>query len=277
MNYIEFRFTIDPILPAREILIAELAELEFESFVEEEFGLLAYVQGPGPDGSLLSSLMAFEMEDVQIEFERREVPKENWNEKWEAGFQPILVDDLVVVKAPFHNKVPQAKNTLVIQPKMSFGTGHHDTTWLILHHMHALDFKGKSVLDMGSGTGILAIMAEKLGAATIDAIDIDDWAEENARENAALNNCISIRTYTGDAKLLENQSYDIILANINRNVLMADLPTYNKVLKTSGQIILSGFFVADAPLLQDRLGDLGLRPEAMHQRNDWCMLRAVKG
>jgi ribosomal protein L11 methyltransferase len=276
MNYIEYRFTIAPMLPAREVLIAELAELEFESFVEEDFGLLAYVLAPGPDDEAINALMALNIDDVQIGFDRREVPKENWNAKWEADFQPICVDDTVVVKAPFHTNVPPAKFTLVIQPKMSFGTGHHDTTWLILQHMNTLDFTGKTVLDMGSGTGILAIMAEKLGARAIDAIDIDDWAEENARENAELNNCSVIATYTGDAALLKEQRYDIILANINRNVLMADLPSYDAVLQPGGQIILSGFFGSDAPILISRLEELGFVPKAKHQRNDWCMLRAEK-
>lgn len=276
MNYIEYRFTIAPMLPAREVLIAELAELEFESFVEEDFGLLAYVLAPGPDEEALKALMVFNMEDVQIDFDRREVPKENWNAKWEADFQPICVDDVVVVKAPFHTNVMPAKFTLVIQPKMSFGTGHHDTTWLILQHMNTLDFKGKKVLDMGSGTGILAIMAEKLGAVAIDAIDIDDWAEENARENADLNGCTAIATYTGDANLLKEQRYDIVLANINRNVLMADMQRYDSVLLPGGEIILSGFFHSDAPILTARLEELRFIPKAKHQRNDWCMLRASK-
>lgn len=276
MNYIEFRFTISPLLPAREVLIAELAELDFESFVEEDFGLLAYVLTPGPSSEALTKLMAFTMDGVEIEVSKTEVPKENWNAKWEADFQPICVDDVVVVKAPFHGEVQPAKHTLIIQPKMSFGTGHHDTTWLILQHMNTLDFQGKLVLDMGSGTGILAIMAEKLGAKAIDAIDIDDWAEENARENAELNHCSAIATYTGDARLLEAQCYDTILANINRNVLLADLPVYAQVLKPGGDIILSGFFASDAPVLSARLEELGFTPKAKHQRNDWCMLRAEK-
>lgn len=276
MDYIEFSFRIQPVLPAREILIAELAELGFESFVESDEGLKAYIQIPGVSESEIKGLMAFGLDEVSIEYQQKSLPRENWNAKWESEFEPIMVHDDIVVAAPFHTDLPPAKHHLVIQPKMSFGTGHHDTTWLMLKHLLELDIRNKRVLDMGSGTGILAIMAEKLGAAEIDAIDIDDWAEENARENAQLNACTKVRTFTGDAHLLGNKHYDLVLANINRNVLQADLPKYVSVMNPGGVLLLSGFFHSDVDVLHEQCVSFGLRPDAEAYRNDWSMLRLIK-
>lgn len=283
MDYREYRFEIEPLLPMREVLIAELDLLGFESFVEEDFGLLAYIQEPGPTEASIRGLGAFSLPEVRIRLSSRIMPRENWNALWEADFEPITVENRVVVGAPFHTELPPADHTLIIQPKMSFGTGHHDTTWLMLKAMLSLDFDGCSVLDMGSGTGILAILAERLGAHTVDAIDIDDWAEENARENALLNACTQIRCETGDAALLEGRVYTAVLANINRNVLLADLPTYAKSLEPEGVLLLSGFFTSDADRLTLRAQECGLRPMPFEgsgthlmSRNDWCCLRFVK-
>lgn len=276
MDYLEFTFSIQPVLPAREILIAELAELGFDSFVESEDGLKAYIQVPGVSEKEIRGLIAFGLDDVAIEYSQKCLPRENWNAKWESEFEPIMVHDDIVVAAPFHTDLPQAKHHLLIQPKMSFGTGHHDTTWLMLKHLLELDLRDKHVLDMGSGTGILAIMAEKLGASEIDAIDIDDWAETNARENAELNDCSRIRTFTGDAQLLGKKSYDLVLANINRNVLQADLPKYVEVMKPGAVLLLSGFFHSDVDVLHEQCHALGLRPDAEAYRNDWSMLRLIK-
>jgi ribosomal protein L11 methyltransferase len=283
MNYLEYRFSIAPLDPAREVLVAELADWGFESFLETETGLLAYIPEPSPEGLELDDLMAYQMPDVTISVVVELIPRENWNAKWEAGFEPIYVDDAITVRAPFHVNANDARYTLIVQPKMSFGTGHHDTTWLMMKAMLDLDLDGRPVLDMGSGTGILAILAAKRGASYVEAIDIDDWAEENARENAALNE-VNITCFTGNADLLDGKSFNTVLANINRNVLMADLPRYAKVTEPGGNLLLSGFFKSDAEaLIQEAqrwgftaLNHTGTLSPAM-SKNDWCCLRFVRG
>lgn len=276
MDYREYRFEISPLFPARDILIAELDEMGFDSFVEEDFGLLAYTTKVDEVNEEIEALAAFSLEGAEISYSTRLMPRENWNAKWESSFQPIDVDGLVYVRAPFHEAQTHYGHELVIQPKMSFGTGHHDTTWLMLREMMEIDFSAMTVLDMGSGTGILAIMAEQQGAEKVDAIDIDDWAEENARENAAMNNCKRITCYTGDASLLGNQKYDVILANINRNVLTTDMSNYAAVLKKDGFILFSGFFESDAQVISECAANKGLKRVTMKVRNDWCCLKFVK-
>lgn len=276
MDYIEHRFEISPLLPAREILVAELAELGFESFVEEDFGLLAYIPAVAGEPLETASLISFNLENQTIEHTQRTVPRENWNARWEADFEPIYVEKRILVRAPFHEHEEAFEHVLTIQPKMSFGTGHHDTTWLMMRTMLDLELGGASVLDMGSGTGILAILAEQLGAEFVDAIDIDDWAAVNAEENAALNGCTRITCYTGDATLLGERQYEVVLANINRNVLMADLPTFAAVTKPAGHLLLSGFFPSDADRLIEKAVSCGFRPTGRMERNDWCCLRFEK-
>lgn len=271
MEYCELSFTINPLLPAREVLIAELSELGFESFVEEESGLKAYIQGDGPPDDELKALHAFQMPDTNLQYERRSVPRENWNAKWESSFQPIHVEDRVTVRAPFHD-ASGAKYDIVIQPKMSFGTGHHETTWLMMRCMTDLDLNGKTVLDMGSGTGVLAILAEKQGCRQAVAIDIDDWAKENCEENVRLNDCCRIKALKGDAALLGKEHFDVVLANINRNVLIQDMEAYMKVLKSPGTLLLSGFFNSDIPRLRAEVEKHGLTLKAEWNRNDWACL-----
>ncbi len=275
MNYKEYSFTISPLLPGKEVLIAELSELEFESFVEEADGLKAYIQAEGPSPDDLLSLMAFQIEGTTIDFEIKEVERENWNAKWESDFNPIFVGDDIVVRAPFH-EATSATFDLVIQPKMSFGTGHHDTTWLMLERMLSMEVAGKTVLDMGSGTGVLAILAEKLGATSVDAIDIDDWSKENCAENAALNQCTRVNAEIGDAALLPGRSFDIVLANINRNVLVTDMSTYSSVLKQGGLLQLSGFFPSDQEILVKAAEENGLTFVKGKERNGWMTLGFVK-
>ncbi len=279
MNYLEYRFSIAPLEPAREVLVAELADWGFESFVDTDNGVLAYLPEPKPDDLVFEELMAYQMPDVAIAHQVTSIPRENWNAKWEAGFEPIYVDDTIVVKAPFHADVKEALYTLIIQPKMSFGTGHHDTTWLMMKAMLDLDLDGQRVLDMGSGTGILAILAALRGAQYVEAIDIDDWAEENARENAELNG-VSIACFTGNADLLEGKTFNTVLANINRNVLTADLPRYAMVTQPGGNLLLSGFFLSDAEILMERAHVCGFVPvnhtgtdSPAASKNDWCCLR----
>ncbi len=269
MNYTSITFTVDPLLPARDILLAELSDSNAESFVETETGLIAYFPEE-LDSFSMDGYMVNEMEGVNITFELKIIERENWNAAWEAAFQPIIVSEKLGVKAPFH-EATGCELDIIIQPKMSFGTGHHDTTWLMLNEMLLLDFKAKHVLDMGSGTGVLAILAEKMGATNIDAIDIDDWSTENCQENIDLNDCTIIRPIQGDANAIK-ANYDIVLANINRNVLTADMHIYVAAMNPNAYLLLSGFFISDRETLISKATALGLEHLRSNARNDWSCL-----
>jgi ribosomal protein L11 methyltransferase len=272
MNYVEVSFLLDPILPAREVLMAELAELGFESFVESEEGLTAYIQQPDWNEGLLEGLMTSSIPDLKISWEVKTIEATNWNAEWEKSFDPISVDGACLIRAPFHEIQGDYKFVITIEPKMSFGTGHHATTHLIISEMLQMEWEGLDVLDMGSGTAVLAILAEKKGARDIDAIDIDEWAFENAEENASRNDCSKIRCLLGGAELLGDKKYDIILANINRNILLRDMNLYRAVLKDGGKILFSGFYEQDVFELEKVATPLGLKIQNKRLMNEWCML-----
>ena len=229
-NYFEFQFKIDPVQPASEILIAELGYLGFESFVENDDGITAYIPEEEYEDDILANVHILQSEDFTITYDQNEIERVNWNEEWEKNFTPILVDEHCSVRAPFHEK-PDVEFDIVIEPKMSFGTGHHATTHMMIQHILKNNWEEKSVLDMGCGTGVLAILAAMKGAKTIDAIDIDNWCYLNTLENIRRNDCEHINTEEGGAELLEGRKYDMILANINLNILMRDMPVYEKCLK----------------------------------------------
>ena len=272
MNYVEVSFLLDPILPAREVLMAELAEIAFESFVESEEGLTAYIQQPDWNEGLLEGLMTSSIPDLKISWEIKTIEATNWNAEWEKSFDPISVDGACLIRAPFHEIQGDYKFVITIEPKMSFGTGHHATTHLIISEMLQMEWEGLDVLDMGSGTAVLAILAEKMGARDIDAIDIDEWAFENAEENASRNDCSKIRCLLGGAELLGDKKYDIILANINRNILLRDMHLYRAVLKDGGKILFSGFYEQDVTELEKVATPLGLKIKNKRLMNEWCML-----
>jgi len=276
MNYQEVTFILDPLLPAREVLVAELAELGFESFVETDEGVKAYIVSSDWNEGLLAELMTSQMEDQKIEWNSSEIEAINWNAEWEKSFHPIIVDNKCLIRAPFHEVEGSFEYVINIEPKMSFGTGHHSTTHLMIGEMMNMDWKGKHVLDMGAGTAVLAILAEMMGAESSDAIDIDEWAYLNSIENLERNNCSRIKSYQGGAELLTDQVYDTILANINRNILLRDMKEYVKVLKTGGEILFSGFYVQDIPELERVGGELGLKLVLQRERNEWCLLKMIK-
>jgi ribosomal protein L11 methyltransferase len=276
MNYQEVTFILDPLLPAREVLVAELAELGFESFVETDEGVKAYIVASDWNEGLLAELMTSQMEDQKIEWNSSEIEAINWNAEWEKSFDPIIVDNKCLIRAPFHEVEGSFEYVINIEPKMSFGTGHHSTTHLMIGEMMNMDWKGKHVLDMGAGTAVLAILAEMMGAESSDAIDIDEWAYLNSIENLERNNCSRIKSYQGGAELLTDQVYDTILANINRNILLRDMKEYVKVLKTGGEILFSGFYVQDIPELERVGGELGLKLVLQRERNEWCLLKMIK-
>ena len=273
--YIGYHFTIAPIQPATDILMAELGELGFESFVESEVGFSAYIQKTDWKPSILSQVKALNGKEFNIVYEKEEIAPVNWNNEWEKNFEPIEIDEMVSIRAPFH-EAGKLKYNLIIEPKMSFGTGHHETTYLMVQHLLKLDLKDKKVLDMGCGTAVLAILAEKLGAKPIDAIDIDAWSYENAIENAERNDCHHISVYEGDASLLHDQQYDVIIANINRNILLNDMETYTKVLKPKGVLLLSGFYTEDIPFMEESTNSFQLQKELELERHNWTALRFVK-
>ena len=278
MNYISYTFKILPIsLPiqtAIEILIAELGAAGFESFTENETGVIAYIQKNDWHGDILDDIQLLQSEEVEITYDIEEIEQVNWNSEWEKNFNPIQVDDLVSIRAPFH-KNPNLKYDIVIEPKMSFGTGHHETTHLMIQHLIDLDLKGKTVLDMGCGTGILAIFAEMKGAEKLDAIDIDPWCYENSLENIKRNQCKNIKVYEGDASLLSQKKYDVIIANINRNILIQDISIYAKSLNKNGSLLLSGFYSEDIPIIEEEAGKSKLKLVKKLVKNNWIGLKYV--
>jgi ribosomal protein L11 methyltransferase len=274
MSYTHYTLTITPVEPGTDILIAMLSDIGFESFEVNETGCDAYIQTELENEELVKEL---HFDDFTFSYERKEIPKTNWNEEWEKNFNPVYVDDLVCIRAHFHQKSLQAKHDIIITPKMSFGTGHHDTTWLVCKTMFDLDFTNKIVLDMGCGTGILAILAKQLGADKITGIDIDDWSIENSTENAGINFIDDILFLKGDASLLPNiELYDFIIANINKNVLKKDMATYFACLKSKGTFLLSGFFTADVEELKTLAQSLGFIFSANYAKNEWAVIKLEK-
>lgn len=273
--YIEYIFRISPKEPATEILIAELGNVGFESFIENEVGLLAYIQKNDWFENIVDDIFILNSDEFEIEYEHNEVPQTNWNEEWEKNFEPIQVDDLVSIRAPFHEN-PHLKYEIIIEPKMSFGTGHHETTHMMIQHLLALDLTDKKVLDMGCGTGILAIFAEIKSAKPIDAIDIDEWCYTNSIENIERNNCNHITVYQGDAALLTDKKFDVIIANINRNILLEDMKTYATSLDTNGILLLSGFYEEDLILIDEEASKNQLKFQKSIKKNQWISVNYLK-
>ena len=272
--YIGYDFIVSLPQPATEILIAELGYVGFDSFVENEKGVTAYIQKDKWNAFILDDINILSSKEFEITFEFNEIEQTNWNEEWEKNFEPIVVDNQVTVRAPFHDK-PTTKYDLVIEPKMSFGTGHHETTYMMIQHILKNDFKNKSVLDMGCGTGVLAILAEKVGANELDAIDIDNWCYVNSLENVERNDCEKVSVYEGDVKLLDGNNYDIIIANINRNILLVDIPRYTKCLNKNGTLFLSGFYKEDIQMIESKCNEDMLKLEEIIERGQWVSLKFI--
>ncbi|RCU42582.1 50S ribosomal protein L11 methyltransferase [Chryseobacterium lacus] len=273
-SYLEFDFKINPLNPWNEILMAELIEIGFDSFTEENEGILAYIQKDIFSEEQLENVGILHREDIQISFTYHEMPNINWNEEWEKNFSPINVEDKVLIRAEFHDPDP-TMHEIVIQPKMSFGTGHHPTTHLMIQQMLEMDFEGKKVLDMGCGTSVLAIFAKQKGAAEVTAIDIDEWSVENSIENAQRNG-VELKISKGTAENLGNEMFDIILANINRNILISDIPAYVSVLNNGGKLLLSGLCFFDVNDILEVCTSQGLILENKQQREEWISLLLKK-
>lgn len=248
MEYLEVNISVSPRDPWTDILIAELAELGYESFVETEEGVLAYapVTIGNPDEHIADTSV-YTAEGVDFNIDVKTIAHQNWNAVWEADFKPVIVSSELAIIAPFHdaNEFPQELK-IIIQPQMSFGTGHHQTTFLMSEYLMELDAIEDPVLDMGTGTGVLAFLAEKRGAKEIVAVDIEPWSVENTIENAKRNNCSNILALCGDIDVVPQQKYGLILANINKNILKSHLESYANLSKSGTKLYLSGFFASDA-------------------------------
>jgi ribosomal protein L11 methyltransferase len=275
LNYIGYAFSVSPKEPATEILIAQLASIGFESFVENENGVSAYIKERDWNATLLEGIQILNSDEFKITYKQDVIEQTNWNSEWEKNFKPIQVDGLVSIRAPFHAN-PNLEFDIVIEPKMSFGTGHHETTHMMIQHLINLDLTNKKVLDMGCGTGILAIFAEMKGAKNIEAIDIDNWCYQNSLENIARNNCNRIAVFEGGASLLLNKKYDLIIANINRNILLHDMSTYIDCLNPNGMLLLSGFYQEDIPIIDAEVSKYDLKIDKIIERNNWVALKYLK-
>lgn len=282
-EYIEVSMRLEPFSEENaEILMAELDEIPFESFSVEEPFLKGYIPREEYSAQMVRIVLGGLQEDIFAvsDFSARLIPPANWNAQWESRFSPIVVDGKCTVKAPFHQGLKRTRFNITIEPRMAFGTGHHQTTYLmcraLMQNQDAV--KGRTVLDMGCGTGVLAILAAKLGAAHVYAIDIDAVAARSAYDNACINRISRrIETYCGDASLLQMNKYDVILANINRNILLQDLPTYSRSLRKDGMLFLSGFFTEDRSALEDAAGAAGLHPVSEDAMDGWCRMDFKKG
>lgn len=273
-QYLEFDFKIEPVEPWNEILMAELIEQGFDSFTENPDGILAYIQAELLNEEELKNQWLLNHDEVKISYTYKEMPNINWNEEWEKNFQPINVEDKVLIRAEFHES-QGLEEEIIIQPKMSFGTGHHATTYLMIQQMMDMDFQGKKVLDMGCGTSVLAIYAKKKGATDVLGIDIDEWAVENSRENAERNNT-PMRVELGTADNLGQEKFEIILANINRNILISDIPRYVEVLEPGGSLLLSGLCFFDVDDILQVCNEQNLQLQKKLQREEWVSLLLTK-
>ena len=279
MKYFEVTFTTRPCNETVNDVVSALAgEIGFESFVEWENGVQAYVQQSLFDEEALKEMVEnFPLPDTEISYEIKEAEDKDWNEEWEKNFfQPIVIGDRCCIHSTFHKDTPQTEYEILINPQMAFGTGHHETTSSIICELLDADLEGKSVLDMGCGTSILAILASMRGANTVTAIDIDDWCVNNSRDNIELNNIHNIKVELGDAALLEGREpFDVIIANINRNILLADMDRYAACMHQGSELFMSGFYVQDIPAIREKAESLGMTFVHHREKNNWAAVKFV--
>jgi len=271
MSWIEYKITLKPFSPFNEIVVALLAEENFESFTEQDENVFAYIRKENINTENVDQILS--NIDCENSYTTQEIEEQNWNKIWEEQFEPIEVENFCRIRAPFHQLKPGFID-IVIEPKMSFGTGHHSTTFMMLKAMD--DYRGRikdsKLLDMGCGTAILAIAAEKIGAQNIMAIDNDQWAYENSIENTAKNNCNLTEVKLGDASTIKGLNFDVVLANINRNILSKDLVFYKEVLNKNGLVFLSGFFTTDVSQILEVTNQLNLKLISEYSNESWACL-----
>lgn len=260
-----------------DVLAAQLGEIGFESFEKTPEGLDGYILEKEFSEKSLSQLISDFPFETEISFVKEELEDKNWNEEWEKNFfEPIIISDKCVIHSSFHKDIPKVPYDIIINPKMAFGTGHHETTSLIIAEILETEMEGKRVLDMGCGTSVLAILASIRGASKLTAIDIDDWCVDNSLENLELNNIKNVDVKLGDASLLPGMQFDAILANINRNILLNDMKSYVNCLPKGGLLFISGFYTEDVPVLEKRAKELGMEMLYFKQKNNWAAMKLVR-
>ena len=276
MDFLGFKISCS--LELTEILIAELGEVGFGSMMETEHGLEAYISTSAYDEQATFKVFEKYRSHSPITFDIEKVKKINWNEEWEKHYDPIVVEDTVLVRASFHSIEKKYPYEIVVDPKMSFGTGHHATTWLMMKNQLKVEFRDKLVMDAGCGTGILSVLSEKLGASKVTAFDVDEWSIRNGGENLQLNQCTCVDLQMGSVENVAlPHMYDVILANINKNVLLHDLPFYAQHLKKEGFLLISGFYQKDEPELVQQADTLRLLLSDRDNKETWSCLIFRKG
>lgn len=274
MNTVKVTFTIEPAGEwVTDLLMADLADAGFDTFVENSTGCEAYIPENRYNPEILRQIAGNAPEGYTFTYDAETIQAKNWNEEWEKNyFQPLVIKNQVVIRAPFHTGYPECRYEIVIEPNMAFGTGNHETTSMMMDMMLEMDFHGKRVLDMGCGTGILGILSGMLGSHDITAIDIDQWSYDAALENAQVNQIQGMSVYMGDAGLLGSISFDIILANIQKNVILNDLPAYAGVLNPGGHLLVSGFYTSDIADIETVASKCNLKAETSLEKNGWALI-----
>ena len=279
MKYLEVTFTTHPCNETVNDVVSALAgDIGFESFVECEGGIQAYIQQALFNKEVLDKMISeFPIPNAKVEYTVKEAEDKNWNEEWEKNFfQPIVIGDRCCIHSTFHKDTPKTEYEILINPQMAFGTGHHETTSSIISELLDADLKDKSVLDMGCGTSILAILASMRGANPVTAIDIDDWCVNNSKDNIILNQINNITVELGDASLLKGRKpFDVIIANINRNILLADMPQYAACMHADSQLYMSGFYVQDIPVIREKAENLGMKFIHYREKNNWAAVKFI--
>lgn len=269
MDYYELRFHLTDIDGASDMLMAMLGQIGFESFVEEGDVLKAYISASGYNDECIRGLSVKELARFYSSYESELINDRNWNAVWESEYEPVIIDGKLIIRAPFHPKPGNIPTEIIIEPKMSFGTAHHETTRLMLKYLLDLDLTGKSFLDMGCGTAVLAILARKRGSYPVTAVDNDVWAYNNSLENLANNDISDTEVIEGDAVSISGRKFNIIMANINRNILLNDIPVYSGCLTEKGMLLVSGFYLEDLPAIRDCASRTGLEPAGHRSENNW--------
>lgn len=277
MNYIQISFDISPRHPWTEIITQELANIDFDSFTEEDQKLQAYISEENFKEERLKELIAtYAGNEVNIAYEQTLIPSQNWNAVWESDYEPVLVGKSLMIRAPFHPIDDTFDLSIEIQPQMSFGTGHHQTTFLLSQALLDIDFKGKNVLDVGTGTGVLGILAAQLGASEVFGTDIEEGAVENAIENCERNGTKNFKIVKGDLEVVPKHNYDVIIANINKNVLLRHMEGYSNLIKDNGLLLLSGFFETDIQTLTEAAKNCGFDVIEIFTKEKWAVLKLIK-
>lgn len=272
MIYYQFEISLDPFEPWSEILTAYLGEIGFEGFYEKDVLLYAFVPKEKYSKEKFEEVLNIIKLESEISFVCKELPHQNWNALWESNFEPVFIENKLAIIAPFHATENEFERIITIEPKMSFGTGHHQTTYMMCEAILNTSLEEKAVLDIGSGTGVLAILCEMQGATTVLALDIEPWSVENCTKNAIVNNCSRIESVLGDISEVKGLNFDCIYANINKNILLKHMPDYANGLNPNGLLYLSGFFSSDAKEITDTAEGLGLKFISKRERDGWSMI-----